>query len=60
MVITMCSSLVVMWFTTGNLSAILYTGIFMVLVIIWGWRYPGTEKEHENRTKEGKRIAWLK
>ncbi len=60
MLITMCSSLVVMWFTTGNISAILYTSIFMILVIIWGWRYPGSEKEYEKRVNEGKRIAWLK
>jgi hypothetical protein len=31
-----------------------------VLVAIWAWRYPGSEKEHARRVKEGKRVAWLK
>lgn len=60
MVLTMLSSLAIMWFTTGNLVAIGATGLFMVLVVIWGWRYPGSEQEYERRVKEGKKIAWLK
>jgi uncharacterized protein len=60
MLLTMTSSLVIMWFTTGNIKAILWTGGFMVLVAIWGWRYPGSEEEYQRRIKEGKRIAWLK
>lgn len=60
MVATMLSSLAVMWFTTGNLNAILWTGTFMVLVCIWGWRFPGSEEEHQRRKDEGERIAWLK
>ena len=60
MVLTMCSSLVLMWFTTGNIKAIMWTGGFMVLVAIWGWRYPGSLEEHKRRKDAGKRIAWLK
>ena len=60
MVLTMSSSLVVMWLTTGNLKAILWTGGFMVLVAIWAWRYPGSQEEHQKRKDLGKRIAWLK
>lgn len=60
MVVTMCSSLALMWFTTGNLNAILWTGGFMILVCIWGWRYPGSEEEYQRRVDQGKRIAWLK
>lgn len=60
MVATMLSSLAVMWFTTGNLNAILWTGAFMVLVCIWGFRFPGSEEEHQRRVEQGKRIAWLK
>ena len=59
MLVTMCSSLVVMWFTTGNVKAMMWTGGFMVLVAIWGWRYPGSEEEHARRVSEGKRVAWL-
>ena len=60
MVITMCSSLLIMWLTTGNLTAIGWTGGFMVLVCIWGWRYPGSEEEWQRRKNLGKKIAWLK
>ena len=59
MVITMCTSLLVLWFTTGNLNAIIWSGSFMVLVAIWGWRYHGSDEEHTRRVNEGKRIAWL-
>jgi uncharacterized membrane protein YbaN (DUF454 family) len=60
MVLTMMSSLVIMWFTTGNIKAIAWTGGFMVLVAIWGWRFPGSEEIYNERKKAGKRIAWLK
>jgi uncharacterized protein len=60
MVVTMSSSLLIMWFTTGNLVAIAWTAGFMVLVCIWGWRYPGSEAEWQRRVDTGKKIAWLK
>lgn len=60
MLVTMSSSLILMWFTTGNIKAILWTGGFMVLVAIWGWRYPGSEEIFQARKAAGKRIAWLK
>lgn len=60
MLLTMTSSLVIMWFTTGNIKAIIWTGAFMVLVAIWGWRYPGSEEVYQQRKSAGKRIAWLK
>lgn len=59
MLVTMCTSLLILWITTGNPKAVLWSGSFMVLVAIWGWRYPGSEEEHSRRVKEGKRIAWL-
>lgn len=60
MIATMTSSLAIMWFTTGNINAIIWTGIFMILVAIWGWRYPGSEAEWQRRVQEGKKIAWIK
>jgi len=60
MVVTMCSSLALMWFTTGNLAAIAWAGGFMILVCIWGWRYPGSEAEYQRRKDAGKKIAWLR
>jgi uncharacterized membrane protein YbaN (DUF454 family) len=60
MVLTMLSSLAIMWFTTGNLKAIYWTAGFMALVVVWGWRYPGSEEEHQRRVDAGEKIAWLK
>ena len=60
MLVTMSSSLVLMWFTTGNIKAMLWTGGFMALVAIWGWRYPGSEAEYQRRKDAGEKIAWLK
>ncbi len=60
MIGTMLVSLAILFFTTGNVHAVLGSGIFMLLVAIWGWRYPGSEEEYQRRVNEGKRIAWLK
>ena len=60
MIVTMCTSLAIMWFTTGNLVAISWTAGFMFLVVVWGWRYPGSEAEWQHRVNTGKRIAWLR
>ena len=60
MLVTMASSLIIMWFTTGNIKAIIWTGGFMVLVAIWAWRYPGSVEEQKRRKKAGEKIAWLK
>jgi uncharacterized protein len=60
MIVTMSSSLIMLWFTTGNPKAVLYSGIFMFLVAVWGWRYPGSEAIYQQRKTAGKRIAWLK
>ena len=60
MLVTMSSSLLIMWFTTGNIKAILWTGGFMLLVAIWAWRYPGSEEIWQARKASGRRVAWLK
>ena len=60
MLMTMSVTLATLWFTTYNINALIGSGIFMVLVAIWAWRYPGSEEEYQRRANEGKRIAWLK
>ena len=60
MLLTMASSLCLMWFTTGNIKAIMWTGGAMLGCAIWGWRYPGSIEEHDRRKNEGEKIAWLK
>ena len=60
MLVTMASSIIIMWFTTGNIKAIMWTGGCMILVAIWAWRYPGSVEEHSRRLKAGEKVAWLK
>lgn len=60
MIGTMTVSLVILFLTTGNVNALIGSGLFMLLVAIWAWRYPGSEDEYQRRVIEGKRITWLK
>lgn len=60
MLATMSTTLLVTWFATGNLNAVVWSGAFMALVAVWAWRYPDSEKEYQRRKDAGKRIAWLK
>lgn len=60
MVIVMSSSLAFLWFSTGNINAVAWSGIFMALVAIWAWRFPGSVEEHTKRTKKGHKIGWIK
>ena len=60
MLVTMSSSLVMMWFTTHNIKAIMWSGGFMIIVAIWAWRFPRSEEEYTRRITQGKRIGWFK
>ena len=60
MVAVMSSSLAVLWFTTHNIKAVGYSGISMLLVAIWAWRFPGSVGIYNIRASSGKRIAWFK
>jgi uncharacterized membrane protein YbaN (DUF454 family) len=60
MIAVMSSSLAFLWFTTGNIKAVAWSGGFMALVAIWAWRYPGSVEEYQRRKDAGKKIAWLK
>jgi uncharacterized membrane protein YbaN (DUF454 family) len=60
MVLVMASSLAFLWFSTGNIKAVAWSGGFMALVAIWAWRYPGTVQEHGDRLAQGKKIGWIK
>ena len=60
MCLMMGSSLVIMWFTTYNLKALLYTAITMILVVIWSWRFPGSTEEYNRRVSLNKKIGWFK
>jgi uncharacterized protein len=59
MLLTMSSSLLIMWFSLHNIRAVTWTGGFMILVAIWAWRFPSTIKEYDSRIKQGKKIGWF-
>jgi uncharacterized membrane protein YbaN (DUF454 family) len=60
MLITMSTTLLITWFATGNGPAVAWTGLFMLAVAVWGFRYPSTEEEWQYRKDNGKKIAWLR
>jgi len=59
MLASMTTSLVLMY--TGGVPArgIIYTGIFMLCVAIWAWRYPSTSEEHDRRIEQGHKVGWF-
>jgi hypothetical protein len=59
MVITMDTSLIIMWFTTHNVKAVVCTGIFMLVVALWAMAYPKTPEEYDERKATGKKIGWF-
>ena len=60
MVAVMTSSAALLWFSTGNIKATLWSAGFMALVAVWAWRYPGSVEEQERRIQQGKRVSWLR
>jgi uncharacterized membrane protein YbaN (DUF454 family) len=60
MLVTMASTLLITWLSTGNIRAVIYSGIFLALVAVWAWRYPSTAEEYDRRVAAGKPVAWLR
>ena len=60
MLIMMSSSLIIMFFTGVPTRGIIYTAVFMAVVAIWAWRFPGSIAEHQKRIDNNERIGWLK
>lgn len=60
MIVTMTTTVLFLWLTTGNIIAVAWSASFMTLVAIWGWKYPGSLEEHDRRVAKGKKVAWLK
>jgi uncharacterized membrane protein YbaN (DUF454 family) len=55
----MSLSLTIMAVGTVPLRGIIYTGIFMLCVAVWAWRWPGSVEEHDKRIAEGRKIGWF-
>jgi uncharacterized membrane protein YbaN (DUF454 family) len=60
MLLTMSTTLLITGLATGNVLAVAWTGVFMVAVAVWAWRYPNSEEEYQRRVDAGQKIAWLK
>jgi uncharacterized membrane protein YbaN (DUF454 family) len=56
----MSLSLTLMALGTVPLRGIIYTAIFMAVVAVWAWRFPGSVEEHDRRKEQGEKIGWLK
>jgi uncharacterized membrane protein YbaN (DUF454 family) len=59
MIIVMSISLISMMFFVP-LRGVLFSGIFMLLVAIWAWRYPGSVEEWQRRKDNNEKIGWFK
>jgi len=59
MLAMMSSSLIIMGLTNVPARGIMYTAMFMLVVAVWAWRFPGSVEEHEKRITEGKKIGWF-
>lgn len=60
MIASMSLSLVLMYVSSMSVRGIAYTGIFMLLVAVWAWRYPSTVEEWQHRKDNNKKIGWIK
>ena len=58
MLAMMSTSLIIMSFTVP-VRGVVYTGIFMCIIAVWAWRFPGSVEEHDKRIAEGKKIGWF-
>ncbi len=60
MLAMMSSSLIIMFFTGVPARGIIYTSVFMAVVALWAWRFPGSIAEHQRRIDNGEKVGWLK
>lgn len=58
MLAMMSISLIIMSFTVP-VRGVVYTGIFMLFVATWAWRFPGSVDEYDKRIAEGRKIGWF-
>jgi len=60
MLAMMSSSLIIMWLTSVKPIGILSTAVFMAIVAVWAWRFPGSIEEWQYRVDNNKKIGWLR
>jgi uncharacterized membrane protein YbaN (DUF454 family) len=59
MLAMMTSSLIIMYFTGVKPIGIVSTAIFMGLVAIWAWKFPGSVADYDHRISKGKKVGWF-
>jgi len=59
MLAMMSTSLLIMWFTGVKPIGIISTAVFMAIVAVWAWRWPGSVTEYEKRIADGRKIGWF-
>ena len=59
MIAMMSLSLVLMTISGVKPIGIVSTGIFMLLVAVWAWRYPSSVEEHDLRIEQDRKIGWF-
>ena len=59
MIAMMTVSLVLMTVSGVKPIGIVSTGIFMLLVAVWAWRWPSSVEEHDLRLLQGRKIGWF-
>jgi uncharacterized membrane protein YbaN (DUF454 family) len=59
MLAMMTTSLIIMFVTGVKPIGIISTAVFMALVAIWAWRFPGSVEEHDKRIANGKKVGWF-
>ena len=59
--ISMMSLSLALMYNSGVASiGIVSTGVVMLLVAVWAWRFPGSVEEWQRRRDNGERIAWIR
>ena len=59
MIAVMTSSLVIMYFVVP-IKGVIYSGVMMLLVAIWAWRYPSSVEEWQRRKDNNEKIGWFR
>ena len=59
MLAMMSSSLLIMFFTGVKPIGVVSTAVFMAIVAVWAWRFPGSVAEYDKRIAEGRKIGWF-
>jgi len=59
MLAMMTTSLVIMFVTGVKTIGVVSTAVFMALVAVWAWRFPGSVEEYDKRIANGKKVGWF-